>query len=59
LIGWIITLTLGFWSAIKLFLNLFRPAMSPAISNAFAHMDKRSRLTVENRDPAIQKTVYR
>ncbi len=24
----------------QLFLNLFRPAMSPAISNAFAHMDK-------------------
>lgn len=52
LIGWLITLTLGFWSVVKLFLNLFRPTMSPAISNAFAHMDRRSRLTVENRDPA-------
>lgn len=51
-IGYLITLTLGLWSAIKLFLHLFRPAMSPAISNAFAHMDKASRLTIENKDPA-------
>ncbi|MEJ7738796.1 MAG: DUF2309 domain-containing protein [Chitinophagaceae bacterium] len=51
-VGYLITLTLGLWSAIRLFLNLFRPAMSPAISNAFAHMDKNSRLTVENTNPA-------
>ncbi|MEO8173786.1 MAG: putative inorganic carbon transporter subunit DabA, partial [Sediminibacterium sp.] len=50
LIGYLITLSLGFWSGIRLFLTLFRPKMSPAISNAFAHMDKRSRLTIENRD---------
>ncbi len=49
--GFLITLTLGFWSAIKLFLNLFRPVMSPAISNAFAHMDKNSRLIIENKSP--------
>ncbi|MES2371998.1 MAG: DUF2309 domain-containing protein [Bacteroidota bacterium] len=50
LIGYLITLSLGIWSGIRLFLNLFRPKMSPAISNAFAHMDKRSRLTIENHD---------
>lgn len=49
--GSLFTLTLGFWSAIRLFLNQFRPSMSPAISDAFAHMDKHSRLTVENKDP--------
>lgn len=48
--GSIITLTLGFWSAIKLFLNLFKPSMSPAISNAFAHMNKSSQLTIENKN---------
>jgi uncharacterized protein len=48
--GILITLTLGFWAAIRLFLNLFRPAMSPAISNAFTHMDKGSLLTIENSD---------
>jgi uncharacterized protein YbcC (UPF0753/DUF2309 family) len=51
LVGYIITLSLGFLSGVRLFLNLFRPRMSPAISNAFTHMDKRSRLTIENRDP--------
>jgi uncharacterized protein YbcC (UPF0753/DUF2309 family) len=50
--GYFITLSLGFWSAGRLFANLFRPKMSPAISNAFAHMDKRTRLTIENRDLA-------
>ena len=49
--GSLITLTLGFWSAIRLFLNLFKPAMSPAISNAFAHMDKDSQLIIENQNP--------
>jgi uncharacterized protein len=47
--GFFITLTLGFWSAIKSFLDLFRPKMSPAISNAFTHMIKDSQLTIENR----------
>jgi uncharacterized protein YbcC (UPF0753/DUF2309 family) len=48
--GYLITLILGFWSAVKLFLNLFRPVMSPAISNAFAHMDKESELLIENKN---------
>lgn len=50
LIGYVVTLAFGVWSAIRLFFNLFRPAMSPAISNAFAHMDEESQLTIENKD---------
>lgn len=50
--GYLITLILGLWSAIRLFMNLFKPAMSPAISNAYAHMNKHSRLTIENKNPA-------
>jgi uncharacterized protein len=49
--GFITTLTLGFWSAIRLFSNLFKPTMSPAISNAFAHMSPNSKLTIENKNP--------
>lgn len=48
--GWLISQTLGFWSAFKLFLNIFRPAMSPATASSFKHMDKFSRLTIENKD---------
>lgn len=48
--GYISSLTLGFWAGIRIFLNLFRPKMSPAISNAFAHQHKSSKLTVENKD---------
>ncbi len=43
------TFTLGFAAARRLFLNLFSPKMSPAISNAFAHMDSSSLLTIENK----------
>lgn len=48
--GWLISQTLGFWSAFKLFLNIFRPSMSPATASSFKHMDKFSRLTIENTD---------
>lgn len=49
--GWIISQTLGFWSALKLFLNIFRPTMSPATAYSFNHMDKYSKLTIENTNP--------
>ena len=50
--GFLLTLSLGLWSAVKIFLNLFRPKMSPAISNAFAHMlDQEAELTIENKHP--------
>ena len=49
--GFLITLSLGIWSAVKIFLNLFRPKKSPASSNAFAHMIEDSELTIENKHP--------
>lgn len=47
--GWLISQTLGFWSAFRLFLNIFRPTMSPATASSFRHMDKFSKLTIENK----------
>ena len=49
--GWLISQTLGFWSAIKLFLNIFRPTMSPGTAHSFNQMDKNSKLTIENTNP--------
>lgn len=46
--GTVKTLTLGFFACYRLVQNLFRPRMSPAIANAFGHMDKGSTLIVEN-----------
>lgn len=46
--GWMISQTLGYWSAFKLFLNIFKPSLSPATATSLRHMDKVSRLTVEN-----------
>lgn len=47
--GWLITQTLGLWSAIKLMFNIFKPSLSPATSLSFSHMSNLSNLTVENR----------
>ena len=48
--GWLISQTLGFWSAFRLFLNIFRPSMSTASVSSFRHMDKSSVLSIENKD---------
>jgi len=51
LAGLLSTFTLGFWAAVRLVQNIFSPKMSPAISNAFAHMNKTAQLTIENKNP--------
>ncbi len=45
--GWLFSQTLGFWSAVKLFINLFKPSMSPATASSLRHMDKYSDLQVD------------
>jgi uncharacterized protein len=45
--GWLISQTLGFWSAFKLFINIFKPSISPVTATSFRHMDKFSKLTIE------------
>lgn len=49
--GWLITQTLGFWSALRLFINIFKPSMGPATASSFKHMDQFSKLTIENKRP--------
>lgn len=48
--GWFISQTIGFWAAVKLFANIFRPSMSPATAYSFRHMDQNSELTIENKN---------
>jgi uncharacterized protein YbcC (UPF0753/DUF2309 family) len=47
--GFFLTLSFGFWALVKKVQMLFRPKMSPAISNAYGHMDTKSLLTIENK----------
>jgi uncharacterized protein YbcC (UPF0753/DUF2309 family) len=47
--GWLISQTLGFWSAFKLLLTIFKPSVSPAMASSFKHMEKTSKLTIENK----------
>jgi uncharacterized protein len=49
LAGWLLTQTLGFWAAVKLAKNIFRPAVSPAASSSFRLMNPAARLTIENK----------
>ena len=49
--GWIITQTLGFSAAFKLFVNIFKPTMTPATTASFKHLDKKSQLIIENENP--------
>jgi uncharacterized protein YbcC (UPF0753/DUF2309 family) len=48
--GWVISQTLGFWSALKLLISIFRPSETPSMASSFEHMDKASSLTFENKD---------
>ncbi len=50
--GFLLSISFGFWAFVKKIQLLFRPKMSPAISNAYGHMDKLSALTIENKNPA-------
>ncbi len=49
--GFVLSIIYGFWALAKKTQMLFKPKMSPAISNAYGHMDRSSVLTIENRDP--------
>lgn len=46
--GWLITHTLGFWSAVRLMWNIFKPSMSPATATSLRHMDKASKLSLRH-----------
>jgi uncharacterized protein YbcC (UPF0753/DUF2309 family) len=39
--------TVGFWSALKLLVNIFFPTENPAMASSFRHMGKYSRLTID------------
>lgn len=45
--GWFMSQTLGFWSAIRLFVNIFKPGMSPATASSLRHIDKFSNLKID------------
>jgi uncharacterized protein YbcC (UPF0753/DUF2309 family) len=48
--GFLLSISFGFWAFVKKIQLLFSPKMSPAISDAYAHMDKLSTLTIENKN---------
>ncbi len=47
--GFLTSITFGFAAFFQIILNLFRPKMSPAISNAFTHADASAQLVIENK----------
>lgn len=45
--GWLITQTLGFWSAVKLAVSLFRPSLEPATASSLRRLDTESKLQID------------
>lgn len=45
--GWLSSQIMGFWSAIRLTWNIFKPSETPAWVSSFKHMDKESKLQIE------------
>lgn len=50
LFGWILTHTMGFWSALKLALAIFKPSMNTVAVSSSGHMRSDSTLLIENTD---------
>ncbi len=48
--GFLLSISFGFWAFAKKIQLLFNPKMSPAISNAYGHMDSKGALTIENKN---------
>lgn len=55
--GWLITQTLGFWSALKLLVNIFKPSIGPATASSFYHMNKVAQLTIENKGGHLENEL--
>lgn len=47
LLAWPYALTVGFWSGLMMFLNIFKPSFNAMATSSFSHMGKASRLSVE------------
>jgi uncharacterized protein YbcC (UPF0753/DUF2309 family) len=52
--GWLISLTLGFWSIVQLALSIFRPKQNAMIVSSFNHMSKDSRLIIEHNGETLR-----
>lgn len=52
--GWLVSLTLGFWSIVQLSLNIFRPKQNAMLVSSFKHMGKDSRLIIENNGETLR-----
>lgn len=49
--GFVLSIVMGFVAMVQLVLDIFRPKMTAAISDAFAHMENNSELEIENTNP--------
>lgn len=45
--GWVISQTLGFWSALQMAWNILKPSQTPAMVSSFRHLDPNSKLSLQ------------
>lgn len=53
--GWLISQTLGFWSAMRLFWNIIRPGISPATASSLRHMNRVAELSIEHTHDSMRE----
>lgn len=46
--GWLISQTVGFWAALRLFVNIFKPQMSSTTTTSLRYTDAQATLTIEH-----------
>jgi uncharacterized protein YbcC (UPF0753/DUF2309 family) len=49
-IGWFISQVMGYFAVIELAMNIFKPSMGAATTTSFNHMNKFSKLSIQNTD---------
>ncbi|WP_448529613.1 YbcC family protein [Raineya sp.] len=55
--GWIISQTLGFWSALQMAWNILKPSQTPAMVSSFRHLDPNSKLSLQF-NPERSKRIH-
>ncbi|MFM7233519.1 MAG: putative inorganic carbon transporter subunit DabA, partial [Flavobacteriales bacterium] len=56
--GLFVSQTLGFWSALKLAINVFNPKFQPGAASSFGHMSKQAELKIERTSDLKEGDLY-
>jgi len=56
--GWLMSQTLGFWSALKLAINVFYPTFQPGSTSSFRHMSSQAKLQIKRSEADDENNLF-